>query len=280
MELASCLQDTQWVHVLRHPIIIRSIASTQWVRFQCTSLFAQFCVHCSTTPEHSFHGFFNAPSRLDMVEIISCIMGKSCHFSPSNAVNRFHHRTQKTQPYSTKELPMCPRSRENEFLSKSAANPHPDHTQVLSRLRFGHVPSDEEKASIILTIQDQEAQIRALEDERDGLTSILRQIEEKRAEVELEVKYQSSLLAPIRQLPDELLFATFRKSFPLHQIYRNRVASPLLGHLQPSPFSCFSALAGHLLFSLRTPSHRERAHQITFARALWIIQRHILPFHI
>jgi hypothetical protein len=35
--------------------------------------------------------------------------------------------------------------------------------------------------------------------------SIVRQIEEKRAEVELEVKYQSSLLSPIRKLPDELL---------------------------------------------------------------------------
>ncbi|KIM38744.1 hypothetical protein M413DRAFT_447694 [Hebeloma cylindrosporum] len=113
--------------------------------------------------------------------------------------------TQKTQLCSTKELPRCPTHRENGFLSKLGETVVPDHTQVLSQLRSGHIPSEEEKAAISVTIRDQEAKIQALEDEKNRLTSLIRQIEEQQREVELEVEYQSGLLAPIRHLPDELL---------------------------------------------------------------------------
>jgi hypothetical protein len=127
------------------------------------------------------------------------------HQFPRTKLSKFQRRKQKTQLCSTKEFPKCPTCRGNDFASELGQNQVPDHEQVLSQLRSGHIPSEEEKASISLTIQDQEAKIRALGDEKNRLVSLFRMIEEQQTEVELEVKYQSALLAPIRQLPDELL---------------------------------------------------------------------------
>jgi len=120
-------------------------------------------------------------------------------------LNSFQRRIQKTQLCSTKELSKCPTCRGNYFASELGENLVPDHIQVLSQLRSGHFPSKEDKATISLTIRDQDAKIRALQDEKNRLTSLIRQIEDQQTEVELEVEYQSGLLAPIRQLPDELL---------------------------------------------------------------------------
>ena len=125
--------------------------------------------------------------------------------SPEQSLSKFQRRNQKTQLCSTKELPECPTCRGNDFASELGQNQVPDRAQVLSQLRSGHILSEEEKASISLTIQDQEAKIRTLEDEKNRLASLFRMIEEQQTEIELEVKYQSALLAPIRQLPDELL---------------------------------------------------------------------------
>ena len=130
---------------------------------------------------------------------------KTVHQFSRTGLSKFQCRTEKTQLYSTKELPKCPTCRGNDSFWGLGEDLIPDHTQVLSQLRSGHIPSEEENASISLTIRDQEAKIRALKDEKARLTSLIRMVEEQQTEVELEVKYQSALLAPIRQLPDELL---------------------------------------------------------------------------
>ncbi|KDR84423.1 hypothetical protein GALMADRAFT_712834 [Galerina marginata CBS 339.88] len=80
-----------------------------------------------------------------------------------------------------------------------------DHTAAFSHLRSGYIPTNEEKAPMLSTIQKQTAKLRLVNEELGRMKSLVDQLEARRSDLELQISYQSGLLAPIRQLPDELL---------------------------------------------------------------------------
>ena len=80
-----------------------------------------------------------------------------------------------------------------------------DHSHLLSLLRSGHVPDANEKSSIVTTIQNCTVQLDSLNNELSRLKTIMNQLRTRRSELELQINYQTSLLSPIRRLPNELL---------------------------------------------------------------------------
>lgn len=73
-----------------------------------------------------------------------------------------------------------------------------DRAATLSQLRSRYVPPPDEKATIATTVQKYKTDIEEMRDEIAQLAARIRQME-------LAITYQGGLLAPVRQLPDELL---------------------------------------------------------------------------
>ena len=78
-------------------------------------------------------------------------------------------------------------------------------TQILSLLRSGHVPEENEKYSILTTIKECTVELDSLNTELSQLKSIINQLKSRRSSLELQISYQNGLLSPIRRLPNELL---------------------------------------------------------------------------
>ncbi|KAF8967489.1 hypothetical protein BDZ97DRAFT_1916772 [Flammula alnicola] len=102
---------------------------------------------------------------------------------------------------------VCPACGNTNPLSSSRFKFKPPihHEPALSQLRFGYIPSIEERASIATKLEEFRADLSVLDRELDRLNSAIKQLETQRSDIELEISYQSGLLSPIRQLPDELL---------------------------------------------------------------------------
>ena len=95
--------------------------------------------------------------------------------------------------------PKCTSSRPRGYLLSDIKDESiTDNSHLLSLLRSGHVPEGNEKTSILTTIEQCGLQLDSLNTELSHLKSIMNQLE-------LQISYQSSLLSPIRRLPNELL---------------------------------------------------------------------------
>lgn len=107
-----------------------------------------------------------------------------------------------------KEPSLCPNCTSNTpqgyLLSEIKEDPIDPHLLLL--LRSGPVQDAEEKSSILTTIEeDYGVKLDSLNAELSQLKIIMNQLETRRSNLELQISYQSSLLSPIRRLPNELL---------------------------------------------------------------------------
>ena len=92
---------------------------------------------------------------------------------------------------------------------KGDSDPRPSDqnssSHLLSLLRSGHVPDENEKSSILSTIEDYNSQLDSLNTDLTQLKTIINQLQNRHSELELQISYQKGLLSPIRRLPNELL---------------------------------------------------------------------------
>lgn len=101
---------------------------------------------------------------------------------------------------------MCQKCSGTGYLfSEIKDKPEIDHSHLLSLLRSAHVPEAEEKASILTTIDDCNAQLDSLITELSRLRPIMKKVKRRCVELKLQIHYQTGLLSPIRRLPNELL---------------------------------------------------------------------------